>query len=348
MLEHSTKSHALRKTPTPVRRRDSAPPQWPSYSGVSQYVGTSLTGRVTVYVDASLGQPALQNAQDLMNDADRVVAANDAVFGTTGGPVSVIVFAMDGNTDGTGGADHMGCDYTTGAAIEVCASFGNSARVSALFEAELSECSMGGNLCGLSTGEALSRWCAAEIGDNALSDFATAPTWAESRKNFVDRTDPTDGNAISTGCGMAFLSWLISQGYALNSIAPAMVSLGDSGTLAQLYAKLTGDAGSNAWPKFTTAVNALPDGVTSDDPFGEAPHAAQIAHLNPLLVELSGKLLSAILTDISDGKSAQQIVASVEAILASKPSTVHRGASAAACQMRSRRLLPPSLAPGVN
>jgi hypothetical protein len=228
-------------------------------------------------VDASLGQPAIQNAVDLVNDADRVVAANDSVFGTTGGPVSVMVFAMDGNTDGTGGADHMGCDYTTGAAIEVCASFGNSARVSALFEAQLSECSMGGNLCGLSTGEALSRWCAAEIGNNALSDFATAPTWAESRRNFVDRTDPTDGNAISTGCGMAFLSWLISQGYALNAIAPAMVSLGDSGTLAQLYAKLTGDAGSNAWPLFTTAVNALPDGVTTDDPFGEAPHAAQVA-----------------------------------------------------------------------
>ena len=38
----------------------------------------------------------------------------------------------------------MGCDYVSGNAIEVCASFGNSARVSALFEAELSECSMGG------------------------------------------------------------------------------------------------------------------------------------------------------------------------------------------------------------
>jgi hypothetical protein len=69
----------------------------------------------------------------------------------------------------------MGCDYVTGAAIEVCASFGNSARVSALFEAELSECSMGGNLCGVSTGEALSRWCATVIGNSALSDFATAP-----------------------------------------------------------------------------------------------------------------------------------------------------------------------------
>jgi len=33
-------------------------------------------------------------------------------------------------------------------------------------------CSMGGNLCGVSTGEALSRWCAVVVGNNALADFA--------------------------------------------------------------------------------------------------------------------------------------------------------------------------------
>jgi hypothetical protein len=214
-----------------------------------------------------------------------------------------------------------------------------------LFEAELSECSMGGNLCGINTGEALSRWCAAEIGNNALSDFATAPAWAQNRTNYVDRTDPTDQNPISTGCGMAFLSWLMSQGYALDAIARAMVSLKDSGTLAQLYANLTGDAASQAWPKFTSAVNALPDGVTSDDPFAEAPHAAQVAHLDSVLVGLSGSLFSAILADVSAGKSAQQIVGSVQAILASKPNATHRGTSVAACQQGSRRLVPPRLAP---
>jgi len=220
-------------------------------------------------VDPTLGAPALQNAQDLVNDGDRVANANDAIFGTTGGSVSVIIFALGGATDGTGGADHGGCDYSSGAAIEVCAAFGNSARVSALFEAELSECSMGGNLCGVSTGEALSRWCAAEVGSNALSDFATAPTWAQDgMPDWVDQTDPTDQDGDSIGCGMAFLSWLMSQGYALNQIAPAMVALGDSGTLAQLYANLTSQPASNAWSSFQAAVNALPNGVTSDDPFG--------------------------------------------------------------------------------
>src|SRR5579871_754286 len=89
-------------------------PAWPSYTGTAQLVGTSPSGRVTVYVDPTLGQQGLQNAQDLLNDSDRVATANDGIFGTTGGSVSVIVFALGGQTDGTGGADHSGCDYNTG------------------------------------------------------------------------------------------------------------------------------------------------------------------------------------------------------------------------------------------
>jgi hypothetical protein len=96
-------------------------------------VGTSGSGRVTVYVDAALDPPGQQNAQDLLADADRVVQANDHFFGTSTGSVNVIVFALGGATDGTGGADHMGCDYVVGNNLEVCASYGNSMRVSALF-----------------------------------------------------------------------------------------------------------------------------------------------------------------------------------------------------------------------
>jgi len=224
-----------------------------------------------VYVDPSLGAPALQNATDLLADADRIVTDNDAIFGSPGGAVRVIVFALNGQTDGTGGADHDGCDYVQGGAIEVCASFGNSLRVSALFEAELSECSMGGNLCGVSTGEALSRWCAATVSNNALADFATAPTWAEQgMPDFVNKVDNTDQHPVSTGCGMAFLSWLQSLGFRLSKIAPQMVRLGTPGTLAQLYANLTFDSASNAWQKFRAAARALP-GITNDDPFGTVP-----------------------------------------------------------------------------
>ena len=273
----------------------SSAPTWPSYTGTSELVGTSTSGRVTVYVDPSLGQQALQNAQDLLNDADRIVTANDAIFGTTGGPVSVIVFALGGATDGTGGADHMGCDYSTGNAIEVDASYGKSPRVSALFEAELSECSMNNNLCGENTGEALSRWCAAVVSNNALADFATAPVWAQDgMPDYVDEVDPTDQSADSTGCGMAFISWMISLGYKLNQIAPTMVSLGDSGTFAQLYAKLTSNSASNAWPKLQSAIQGLPNGVNSDDPFnalGAATAALPTAPASP--EQLSARAMKA-------------------------------------------------------
>ena len=259
---------------------DAKTPSWPSYQGTSHLVGTSPSGRVTVYVDPSLGKQAQQNAQDLLTDADRVVQANDGLFGTIGGPVSVILFALGGATDGTGGADHNGCDYTTGNAIEVDVSYGNPDRVSALFEAELSECSMNGNLCGESTGEALSRWCAAVIGKNALADFATAPQWvSDGMPDFVNKTENTDQSADSTGCGMAFLSWMISQGHGLEKIAPSMVNLGDSGTLANLYATLTGDKASNAWPKFQQAVKNLPGGIKDDDPFGGLSKPPQLANL---------------------------------------------------------------------
>jgi hypothetical protein len=301
-------------------------------------VGTSPSGRVTVFVDPTLGAPGLQNAQDLVNDADRVVQANDDIFGTTDGSVSVIVFALDGQTDGTGGADHMGCDFTSGSAIEVCAAFGNSARVSALFEAELSENCMGGDLCGTSTGEGLSRWCAAVIGDNALSDFTTAPTWfQDGMQNFVDTTDPSDTNPDSTGCTMAFMSWLMSQGYALKDIAQDMVQLGDAGTLAQLYAQLTEDTASKAWPTFSAAVRALSGGVTSDDPFGGGPQP--VAHLDPATIATAAKVFSVILADVAAGKTANQIVANVRPLLASM-----RGASkscSGSCDGKSHRLLPP-------
>jgi hypothetical protein len=256
-------------------RRASAVPQWPSYKGSSFYVGTSPASQVSVYVDPTLGDPGMLNARDLLADADRVAGANDAIFGTPGGPVSAIVFALGGKTDGTGGADHDACNYTAGGAIEVCASFGNAARVSALFEAELSECAMGGNLCGVNTGEALSRWCAAVIGNNALADFATAPSWVQAgMPDFVTRTDPTDQNPVSTGCGMAFLSWLQSLGYPLAKIAPAMVTLGTDATLAQLYAALAGKAAAGALPAFLAAVKALPR-INSDDPFGAGAAAAR-------------------------------------------------------------------------
>lgn len=338
-MNHRIKPPRTAKTPVKIHRAaPAAAPAWPSYQGTSQFVGTSPSGRVTVYVDPTLGNQGLQNAEDLLNNADNIATENDAIFGTTGGAVSVIVFALGGATDGSGGADHLACDYVNGAAIEVDASFGSAARISALFEAELSECSMNGNLCGESTGEALSRWCAAFVSNNALSDFATAPTWfADGTPDFVDQTDNTDQNADSTGCGMAFISWLLSQGHSLSQIAPVMVNLGDGGTLAQLYGNLTGDDPANAWTNFLNAINNLPNGVQSDDPFNGLPNALQMPHLSPRSAELVGRIFTSLVADLAAGHEPEQIATNVRAAL------VHgsRPVAPALCKPGSKRLLPP-------
>ena len=245
----------------------------------------------------------------------------------------------DAATDGTGGADHFGCNFEYkipggGAAIEVCASFGNSARVSALFEAELSECSMGGNLCGLSTGEALSRWCAAVIGNNALSDFASAPTWVQNgTPNFVDQTAPTDQDAVSTGCGMAFLSWMQSLGHTLSEICPAMVALTEGGTFAQLYGQLTTDSAANAFPTLLAAVQALPNGVNDDDPFAGAANPGPAMHLDPHAIAMAGTLFSAILSGMTSGKTPDQIAATVRSHLVAGTSKKAMGGT---CKTGSR------------
>jgi len=203
---------------------------------------------------------------------------------------------------------------------------------------------MGGNVCGSSTGEALSRWCAAETSNNALADFATAPTWAaDGMPDFVNTTDPTDQSADSTGCGMAFISWLISMGHSLDKIAPVMVDLGDGGTFAQIYARLTGDSASHALSKFRAAIQALPGGVTSDDPFGGTTggHSAPTTQVTSDAVAAAAEILSAIVTDMNAGKSAAQIVADVNKLLSKAGKQDRHVAPAAGCSIRSRRLLPP-------
>ncbi|HEX7198332.1 MAG TPA: hypothetical protein VF213_02585, partial [Dongiaceae bacterium] len=166
--------------------------------------------------------------------------------------------------------------------------------------------------------------------NDALSDFATAPFWAQSGMlDYVDQTAPTDQDGASIGCGMAFISWLMSQGYGLDKIAQELVAVGETGTFAEVYATLTGDDPANAWPNFQAAVQALPGGVTSDDPFGAAAAGGALgalAGLSPATVVMASRVFAAILTDLAAARPAHQIVGSVRAAL---------------CSTRSRRLQPP-------
>jgi hypothetical protein len=246
--------------------------QWPSYTGVATFVGTSTDGITNVYYDASLGAQNLTCAQAVLNAAPAINAGNNKIFGITNAtPVNVIVFALGGATDGTGGADHMACDFVNGGNIEVCSDFSNPSFCPGLYEAELSECAMTGNLCGQSNGEALSRWCALVLANNSeFAEFASAPVWAQAGfPNWVDNTENTDQDYNSIGCGMAFISWCIStQGLTLEQLAQTMVMLASSNnTLAAVYMSLK-KVTTSPWANFLAACKAVSDGITTDDPFG--------------------------------------------------------------------------------
>jgi len=130
----------------------------------------------------------------------------------------------------------------------------------------------------------LSRWCAPVVSDNALADFAIAPRWAQDgMPDWVDRTDPTDQNANSIGCGMAFSSWLLSSGVSLELIAQSMVHLGAGKTLADLYAMVTGEEPTRAWPAFKVAITRLAGGVTSDDPLARDCAGFDVSGLSHVL-----------------------------------------------------------------
>ncbi len=76
--------------------------------GASTWLGTD--GRpVTVYYDPATGADGLAAAQYTLAHIDALMAYNDAVFGVRGLGGGVIVAAVNGATDGTGGAYHYGC-----------------------------------------------------------------------------------------------------------------------------------------------------------------------------------------------------------------------------------------------
>ena len=94
-----------------------------------------------------------------------------------------------------------------------------------------------------------------------------------------------------------------------------MVNLGDAGTLAQLYATLTSDYAANAFPNFQNAIQNLPNGVTSDDPFGGFANPLQMAHLAPQTAELVGRIFAAMVSDLAAGRQPEQIMANVRAAM---------------------------------
>jgi hypothetical protein len=240
-------------------------------------VGKTPDNNVTLYYDPELGTPGANLAKQVFTHIDKTYANCQAYFGVAGQPVNVIIAPVGNVTDGSGGAYHYGCNFNPGGTLYADAALGNPVMTNGLVVAELTESFMGlqnkGWDCGGSNGEALSRLLAElESGGpaGALAAFATGPDWDRAgRPNWIDATEPTDGDAVSTGCGIVYLYWMMSKG---NSPAKITQAGCPDGSLASNYKALTGK--DTAWRDFSAAVAALHGGITSDDPWGAAPAVA--------------------------------------------------------------------------
>ncbi|MBV9671100.1 MAG: hypothetical protein JOZ43_09105 [Acidobacteriales bacterium] len=252
------------------RRRRSLAAAPGQFDYPTQKIGTTPDGNVTVYYDPSLGQQGSDLAQQVLNSAADTYNQSQAFFAIAGSPVNVIIAAVNGATDGSGGAYHYGCNFNPGGDLYVDAAFGNLTMTNGLFVAELTESFMGAQAkgwdCGASNGEALSRFLAEQLtggANGALAAYATGPAWDQAgRPNWIDATEPTDGDAVSTGCGVVYLYWMLSLGYTAAQLTQAGCP---DGTLASNYSTLTGN--NTAWADFSNAVSNLQNGINGDDPF---------------------------------------------------------------------------------
>ncbi len=226
-------------------------------------------GNISVWYATSLGYDGETLAKNLLGAVTGPYSDMASLFGIAGGSVTVVVAPLSGSHDGTGGAYHYGCDFSSGNTLYLDATFAlsNATDVEeSLYIAELSECFMGaqgrGWGCGDSNGEGLSRFCA-EV-DGPAGSFpswgVTGPSWvAAGYPDYVTTTKQTDRDYASTGCAVLYLYWMLSLGYTAGAIIQA-----GGATLADNYKQLTRK--ESAFVDLKAAVQSR--NVTSDNPFG--------------------------------------------------------------------------------
>jgi hypothetical protein len=264
----------------------------------TQLVGTTPDGNVTLFYDPSLGQPGAELAREILTTVAKTYAECQTFFNIPGQPIKVIIAAVNSATDGSGGAYHYGCNFSSGADLYCDAAFGKPTLTSGLIVAELTECFMGlqnkGWDCGGSNGEALSRFLAQQTSggpDGALAEFATGSLWYRAgQPDWIDATDPTDQDMVSTGCGVVYLYWMQSRGFTPAQITQAGCS---DGTLRSNYAALTGRAG--AWADFEAALAGLSGAIAQDNPWQHPPSVAQgnaAQSRDQILIDVSSKTVT--------------------------------------------------------
>ena len=232
-------------------------------------VQVGVVGNITVSYDPSLGAPGLALAKEMLGVVAAPYQQMQFNFGIAGGAVTVVVSSLSGKNDGSGGAYHNGCDFTSGGVLFLDATFSvvgaNPLDTEvALYIAELSEAFMGaqgkGWGCGYSNGEGLSRFLAQNTPPGTMPSWGiTGPSWASAGfPDWVSKTELTDRDYISTGCAIVYIYWMRSLGFTTTQIVQAGGS-----TLAANYQTLTGK--TTAYADLVAAVKGLT--ITTDNPF---------------------------------------------------------------------------------
>jgi hypothetical protein len=232
------------------------------------------TANVSVNYATSLSAGGAALAAKVLAKCEPAFQAVVGLFGNVAIPkANLLIAPLSGADDGSGGAYHYGCQSPDTYVDDDEQDDGSTTL--ALFVAELSEVGMAtqsaGWDCGASAGEALSRTHAEYLFPGVLDGYSTAAAWLDQnpRPDWITVSEPTDQDAVSTGCGVLFLSWLMSQGFSVAQITQAPAA-----TLAGTYANL--GLGPNAFADFNAACQlawpvGTPCGVTVDNPWGVVP-----------------------------------------------------------------------------
>src|SRR5262249_47426747 len=76
-----------------------------------------VVGNVTVMYDSALGAQGLSLAQQMLHRVSVPYNDMQTDFGITGGAITVVIAPLSGHNDGSGGAYHYGCDFTSGGVL---------------------------------------------------------------------------------------------------------------------------------------------------------------------------------------------------------------------------------------
>jgi hypothetical protein len=247
----------------------------PQHGGAFDYAATlhGSTAHFAVYYETALGSAGAQVAGQVLGKVEADYARLSQLFGdvTLAQPFNVVIAAIGGAQDGTGGAYHMGCDDQT-LYVDIKTKPHIDSDRSSFFvvtqAVDVFAAAQGKHAdCGTSYGAALKRVLATELYPKEIAEFSTAAYWLDgARADCVSVNDKTDLNTGATGCAVLFLNYLHTQ---LNIAWERILHAGGA-TPAETYANL--GLGSDAFARFRALIDrhfppGKPSGLTTDNPF---------------------------------------------------------------------------------